>query len=106
MRSADHAVLMVAKQALNVLCATGHLALPSGRRGVAESLGALANAVQRLVAVLVGGARGVLRGLTHPLVRRVDGHLDRLLAGGRRSRLGGHQTLERVEEAEVALRAH
>src|SRR6516165_6633231 len=48
MRPAHDAVLMVAKQGLDVLRAAGHLAGAGGCRGVAKSLGALADSVQRL----------------------------------------------------------
>ena len=85
MGAADDAVLMVTEQRLDGLGAVGNLAIAGGRRGVAKSLGALADSVQRLVAVGVGGLCGGLGRLADPLVRRVDGERRRLLAGRRRA---------------------
>ena len=78
------------------------------RRGVAKSLGALANSVQCQVAFVLGPRfhlGGGLRGLADLLVGGIDGYRRRLV-----TRTGGgdfsHPRVEGVEQAEVSLRAH
>src|SRR5258705_13910819 len=53
MLPADHAVLMVTEQRLDGLRLLRHLVDAGGSRGVAQSLGALADPVQRLVHIVL-----------------------------------------------------
>src|SRR5262245_40756945 len=98
MRAADHAVLMIAEQRLDVLRRIRDLLRACRSGGVAQLLGAHANSVQSLVAVFDLGFLGSLDSLTHPSVARLDGRLRRaLLATVQRRRLRGDQALERVQ---------
>ena len=58
--AADDAVLVITEQRLDHLRLLGHLIRAGSRRGVAQSLGALTDPVQRLVAsVLAAPSAGV-----------------------------------------------